>query len=245
MEFQEYTEKNISHKLISGICFIVVMCLALKITTNISNGNITWNCENPILGSYVYLLLGFVIMYFFSSIIVEYRYDTNIIPYIASIIMVFVLTFFLITMPPQNFGTKHILWFAYLFCLSMMLMPSRLNENTVIKTLVISVGIFLTLSVFAYLFKDFIPISWERQLIYVLIGIIIVSIISAVFYSNSKAIFTYISIISIIVFGLFILIDTRKLEMIDCNNPDYINNTINLLLDSVNIFVNVYSLNSN
>ena len=126
----------------------------------------------------------------------------------------------------------------------MMLVPSRLNGNTVIKTLVISVGIFLTLTVFANLFKDFIPMSWERQLIYVLIGIIIVSIISAVFYSNSKMIFTYISIISIIVFGLFILIDTRKLEMIDCNNPDYINNTINLLLDSVNIFVNVYSLNN-
>ena len=119
------------------------------------------------------------------------------------------------------------------------------QSNKVIKTLIISVGIFLTLSVFANLFKDFVPMSWERQLIYALIGLIIVSIISAVFYSNSKMIFTYISIISLIVFGLFILIDTRKLELIDCNNPDYINNTLNLLLDSVNIFLNVYSLNNN
>ena len=85
--------------------------------------------------------------------------------------------------------------------------------------------------------------SWERQLIYVLIGLIVISIFSAVFYSNSKTVFTYISIISLIVFGLFTLIDTRKLELIDCSNPDYINNTLNLLLDSVNIFVNVYSLN--
>lgn len=244
MEFQEYSEKNINHKVLSGICLIVIMCIALNLTTNISNGKFTWNCNNPILGSYLYLLLGFVSMYFFSSIIVDYGYDNNIVPYISSIIMVFVLTFLVITMPAKNFGSKHLLWFAYLFCLSMILNPSRLNKNIVIKTLVISVGIFLTLSVFANLFKDLIPVSWERQLIYALIGLIIVSIISAVFYSNSKTIFTYISIISIIVFGLFILIDTKKLELIDCTNPDYINNTLNLLLDSVNIFVNVYSLNS-
>jgi FtsH-binding integral membrane protein len=245
MEFQDYTEGNTNHKLISGICFIIVMCVALKITTNLSNGKLNWNCENPIVGSYLYLLLGFITMYFFSSIIVENKYDSNIVPYIASVIMVFVLTFFLIMMPPQNFGTKHVLWFAYLFCLSMVLSPSRLNGNKVFKTLIISVGIFLTLSVFANLFKDFVPLSWERQLIYVLLGLIVVSIISSVFYSNSKMIFTYISIISLIVFGLFTLIDTRKLEMMDCNNPDYINNTLNLFLDSVNIFLNVYSLNNN
>ena len=244
MEFQDYTEGNINHKLISGICFIVVMCVALKITTNFSNGKIKWNCENPILGSYLYLLLGFITMYFFSSIIVENKYDSSIVPYIASVIMVFVLTFFVIIMPPQNFTSKHLLWFAYLFCLSMILGPSRLKSNTMIKTLIISVGIFLTLSVFANLFKDLVPMSWERQLIYVLLGLIIVSIISAIFFSNSKMIFTYISIISLIVFGLFTMIDTRKLELIDCNNPDYINNTLNLLLDSVNIFVNVYSLNN-
>lgn len=242
MEFVD-AEKNVNHKFISGICFIIVMCVALKITTNISNGKFSWNCENPILGSYIYLLLGFVIMYFFGSIIAENRYDSNMVPFIGSIIMVFVLTFLVITMPPQNFGSKHFLWFAYLFCLTMILSPSRLNGNKVMKTLIISVGIFLTLSVFANVFKDLVPMSWERQLIYALLGLIVVSIISAVFYRNSKMVFTYISIISLIVFGLFVLIDTRKLEMIDCNNPDYINNTLNLLLDSVNIFLNVYSLN--
>ena len=246
MEFEYFTEKkNITHKLISSICFIIIICVVLKITTNLTNGKLHWNCENPILGSYLYLLLGFVTKYFFSTIIIENGYDNNIVTYVGSIIMVFVLTFLIILMPPQNFGTKHFLWFAYLFCLCIILNPSRLQENIVMKTLFISVGIFLTLSIFAYLFKDFVPISWERQLIYVLLGLIIVSIISAVFYSNSKTVFTYISIISIIVFGLFVLIDTRKLEMIDCNNPDYINNTLNLLLDAVNIFVNVYSLNSN
>jgi len=243
MEFESNVETNINHQVISGICFIVVMCVALKITTNLAKGQFTWNCENPILGSYLYLLLGFVSMYFFSSVIAKNQYDSNMVPYIASIIMVFVLTFFVITMPPQNMSSKHLLWFAYLFCLSMILSPSRLKSNTVIKTLIISVGIFLTLSVFANLFKDYVPMSWERQLIYVLIGLIVISILSAVFYSNSKMVFTYISIISLIVFGLFTLIDTRKLEMIDCTNPDYINNTLNLLLDSVNIFVNVYSLN--
>jgi FtsH-binding integral membrane protein len=244
MEFVD-AEKSVNHKIISGICFIIVMGVALKITTNLSKGSLNWNCENPILGSYLYLLLGFVTMYFFGAIIAENRYDTNMVPFFASIIMVFVFTFLVITMPPQNFGSKHLLWFAYLFCLTMVISPSRLQSNKVIKTLIISVGIFLTLSVFANLFKDFVPMSWERQLIYALIGLIIVSIISAVFYSNSKMIFTYISIISLIVFGLFILIDTRKLELIDCNNPDYINNTLNLLLDSVNIFLNVYSLNNN
>lgn len=245
MEFQDYSQKNINHKVISGICLIVIMGIALNLTTNISKGDLNWNCNNPILGSYLYLLLGFVCMYFFSSIIIEYGYDKNIVPFISSIIMVFVLTYFVITMPPKNFGGKHLLWFAYLFCLSMILSPSRLNKNIVIKTLIISVGIFLTLSVFANIYKDLVPVSWERQLIFALIGLILVSIISSVFYSNNKTIFTYISIISIIVFGLFTLIDTKKLELIDCTNPDYINNTLNLLLDSVNIFVNVYSLNSN
>ena len=243
----DYTidNKNLfNHKIISSISFIIIMCIALGITTNIKNGDLRWNCDTPLLSSYIYLLLGFISMYFFSVMIAEYGYDNNLIPMIASIVMVFVLTYFIISTPAENIVMKHLIWFGYLFCLSMILRPSSLKGNIVINTIIISLGIFLLLTVFANIFKEYISVSWERQLIYVLILLIIVSIVSAVFFSNTKKIFTYISIVSIIVFALFFLIDTQKIQKIDCNNPDYINNTINLFLDSINIFVNVYSLNN-
>jgi FtsH-binding integral membrane protein len=125
-----------------------------------------------------------------------------------------------------------------------MLFPSRMVDNSVYKSIILTVGIFLTLTVFANVFPNLVQMSWERTLIFALLVLIIITIINGVFYNNRK-LFTYISVISIGVFALFTIIDTRKLGLMDCAKPDYIENTLNLFLDTINIFVNVYSLNSN
>jgi FtsH-binding integral membrane protein len=51
---------------------------------------------------------------------------------------------------------------------------------------------------------------------------------------------------SILLFSMYIMVDTKKIiiNAENCVNPDYINESINLVLDTMNIFTNMYSLNN-
>jgi FtsH-binding integral membrane protein len=240
----DFENVNINHEFISKISFVVVFLYAINATVSFKNGRLSWNCDSPLLGSYLYLLLGFMAMYFFSTVIVKRGLDNSMTNVFSSFILALVLTFVLFVIPSDYVITKHLVWFIYLFCLSIMLFPSRMVDNSVYKSIILTVGIFLTLTVFANVFPNLVQMSWERTLIFALLVLIIITIINGVFYNNRK-LFTYISVISIGVFALFTIIDTRKLGLMDCAKPDYIENTLNLFLDTINIFVNVYSLNSN
>ena len=54
------------------------------------------------------------------------------------------------------------------------------------------------------------------------------------------------SYLSILLFSMYIMFDTKKIivNAENCVNPDYINESINLVLDTMNIFTNMYSLNN-
>ena len=53
-----------------------------------------------------------------------------------------------------------------------------------------------------------------------------------------------LSYIGIVLFSLFIMYDTKKLiiNSQNCENPDYINESLNLFLDSINLFQNMYHI---
>ena len=58
-------------------------------------------------------------------------------------------------------------------------------------------------------------------------------------YQQYKKYFSY-ALIALFIF--FILSDTKHIikQSKNCQNPDYINNSLNIVLDSMNIFSNIY-----
>ena len=111
------------------------------------------------------------------------------------------------------------------------------------SNIIITITLYLVLTFVANVFADKINLGWERYLLLALTLMILVYIVG-IFTGLSKTSIKTLAIIGIIVFSLFILVDTKRLNTIHCDNPDYINNTMGLFLDALNLFSNFQNLNS-
>jgi len=132
-----------------------------------------------------------------------------------------------------------------------MLSPLYLNNkglfySTGLKT----VGILTVLSIVAFIFRDNIQDYWGGYLFLGLISVLVALIVEVVltYFGKIKTDSKYgktLSYIIIVLFIFYILYDTKKIIQgaNNCVNPDYINNSLDLVLDSLNIFTNVYRNN--
>ena len=229
-----------NHIFISSIAFITILLSALYY----SQSGLKWNCDNPIISNYLYLILAFVSVYMFISILSNKpELFANHYMFFGAAILTLILIYLIITISPKNFITKHIFWFIFLFLISYIMTPRFLNSSSsiYIKSIVISIIIFVGMSILGYLFRDSIPLGMSKYLLAALIVLIIAMVMTFIFGVSRKYIKS-ISIIGVVIFVLFILVDTKRLYTVDCDNLDYINNSTHLFLDGINLFSSVHNL---
>jgi len=218
--------------LIAAISFVVI----LAITLNISSTNLAWNCDHPLLSNYLYIILAFVATWLFSTALPT---NVNLPMYIVSIIGIFILLFIIIALPSKYFILKHAVWFLYLAAFSYIFIPVIQKSE---KMVCITAGLFIVLSFIANIFIDKISLGWEKYMMIALIGLILIMVVSLFLPPSQNFIYT-ISYMTIGLFSLFIFVDTKRLLMANCSNPDYINSSMSLFLDALNIFTAVNNLN--
>jgi FtsH-binding integral membrane protein len=221
------------NNLISAICFIVILALTLQT----SSTGLIWNCDNAVASNYLYVLLAFVSIWFFITLIPE---NMNSSLYILAIINIFVLLFVILFIPSKYFIVKHLVWFLYLLAMAYIIKPS-IQRNNIVFTVLITAGLFILLSFLGSIFGDYISFGWEKYLLMGLIGLILISIVSFFLPRNQNFIYT-ISYITIGLFAMFVLVDTKKILSVNCADPDYINSSMSLFLDVLNIFSAVNNL---
>ena len=229
-----------NHILVSSVAFITVLLTALYY----SQSGLKWNCNNPIVSNYLYLILAFVGVYMFISILSNSpQLFVNHYMFFVIAILTLVIIYFLITIPSQNFITKHIFWFIFLFLISYIMTPRFLNSSSsiYIKSIIISIIIFVGMSILGHIFKDNIPLGMTKYLLGALI-VLILAIIMSFIFGVSREYMKSISIVGVVIFVLFILVDTKRLYSINCDNPDYINNSTHLFLDGINLFSSIHNL---
>jgi len=226
------------YTLISAISFLVI----LTITITTSSKGLQWNCNHPIASNYLYISLAFISIWLFINLLPNITPQTINMPiYIISILCTFVLLFVIILMPSKYFVMKHIVWFIYLAAIAYIMKPSLIGNN-VVYSVIISFVLFIVLSFLANTFSDKISLGWEKYLIMALIGLILVMIVSFFIPRNQNFIYT-ISYITIGLFALFVMVDTKRILSVDCVDPDYIRSSMNLFLDALNIFTAVNNIN--
>jgi FtsH-binding integral membrane protein len=213
--------------LISAICFIVILALTLQT----SSTGLIWNCDNAVASNYLYVLLAFVSIWFFITLIPE---NMNSSLYILAIINIFVLLFVILFIPSKYFVIKHLVWFLYLLAMAYIIKPS-IQRHNIVFTVLITAGLFILLSFLGSIFGEHISLGWEKYLLMGLIGLILISVVSFFLPRNQNFIYT-ISYITIGLFAMFVLVDTKKILSVNCANPDYINSSMSLFLDVLNIF---------
>jgi FtsH-binding integral membrane protein len=154
--------------------------------------------------------------------------------YILAIINIFVLLFVILFIPSKYFIVKHLVWFLYLVAMAYIIKPS-IQRNNIVFTVLITTGLFILLSFLGSMFSEYISLGWEKYLLMGLIGLILISVVSFFLPRNQNFIYT-ISYITIGLFAMFVLVDTKKILSVNCADPDYINSSMSLFLDVLNIF---------
>jgi FtsH-binding integral membrane protein len=215
------------NQLISSICFIVILALTLQT----SSTGLKWNCDNAVASNYLYVLLAFVSIWFFITMLPE---NMNSSLYILAIINIFVLLFVILFIQSKYFIVKHLVWFLYLVAMAYIIKPS-IQRNNIVFTVLITTGLFILLSFLGSMFSEYISLGWEKYLLMGLIGLILISVVSFFLPRNQNFIYT-ISYITIGLFAMFVLVDTKKILSVNCADPDYINSSMSLFLDVLNIF---------
>ena len=122
-------------------------------------------------------------------------------------------------------------------------------NNVFLRTLITTLVIVLGLTAVAFYKPEMISLSWGPILI-TLLEIGIVMRILNIFLNknpNTQGKMSYIlSYVFIIIFSFLLLYDTKKLQVNakKCIIPDYVNESISIFLDIINLFSNLGRVNS-
>jgi len=239
-------------KLLHYCLTIGVLVLAIA-KNSLSYNPIRFHCDNYILNTYLYFLLSWGIVMACNTYLEEKNIKLHdlfsgpftILLALGSIGLIVGLLF----VPPQMFFTKHLLYIMWVMFMGIMMYPMYAkNKNLFYHVGLTTFLLLLVLSIFAYARPDLIKNSWGTYLFIMLITLLGARLIElfAGFKHNSNY-SRVISYISIVVFSLYVMFDTKNIiiNADNCVNPDYINESVNLFLDSMNLFTNIYSVNDN
>jgi FtsH-binding integral membrane protein len=236
-------ENLINYFLISVIICIILLFSAFN--------NFKLTCNNYILNTYLYLILSFFIVYIYLQLLNFYKINIKTtLAFLGSFILTLILIVSITLLSPQQILLKHSLWLLFLGFIALSFQPlyNRLNKNLIKSTFLATVLIATILSLFAQFFPNLISFSLGPILFIALLSVILVEILNIFFFKKEDSIKNqkWISIFCIFLFSLFILYDTKVLLLHQktCIIPDYINESLKLFLDMINMFVNLLRLRS-
>ena len=161
------------------------------------------------------------------------------------LVLSIILILGLVMLPPKYFLTKHIIWVLWLCNMALFLYPLY-KENYAtfyhsgLTTLLLVVG----LSLFAYFKPELISDAWFNMLFVSLIVLLLATIVERLLANwgiiHEKKYSKTLSYIAIVLFSFWVLYDTKKIlkNAENCVNPDYITQSLDIVLDSLNIFTN-------
>ena len=205
-------------------------------------------CNNYILNSYLYILLSLLIVS--SGVILLEKWNKNLFFFRSRstfwILLFFSLGTLMTTMftDSRNTMLKHSFWFVLMMFFSVIVFPVYLltkKTNTLQSTLGTLFIMVASLTAIAFYNPDLISLSLGPVLLIFLLGGIVLSIMNMLL-SSKKTFTKYHNILSylfIVLFSVFILYDTKKLQVNakKCVIPDYINESLGIFLDIMNLFV--------
>lgn len=233
--------KNI---LIIGIIFWFI------INNSITINPLSFKCDNYLFNTYLYLILAVAII---LATIDTMSYNkvffngwARFVIAVFSIILIVIIS----NISAKHFLTKHLLFIIFIALMASMLYPLYIHNKILFNQTALTTLILLViLSFIAMFFPQYIGNNWITYLTIALIGLIIARIVEMGFswYNKKESKNVYsriISYISILVFIMFVLYDTKKVQEHAklCIEADYINESLNLFLDGINLFSNIYNV---
>lgn len=242
-----------NYKILSSILSIVIV-LFLIIKNSLAFNPIRFHCPNYILNSYLYLFLSIAIVFTSLLSLEESKIDSSQIFKGNAIIFLFILSmlliFALIYVGPEYFFTKHALWILYLIISGIFIYPIFQKKKGIFYQSGLTTLLLITcLSIVTFVKPELISDNWFLPLfigLIVLIGTRIIERLLSIYGVIDNRIYSkLISYVGILLFSFWTLYDTKQLikRGANCVNPDYINQSLDIFLDALNIFVKLTDIN--
>jgi len=229
---------------------ILLLLVILAILKNSFVKN-KFTCKNFLLNAYLYILLGFILVATSIDLFKHYKtpslydvYKSHGMRLFMALFVTIGLLIAVIATPPKFLVGKHIIWVTWIAVLGYIFYPlaqlrPRVFEQT--KLLVFTYMVFLTLITFNW--PSMVSLSWGKTLFMLLILLILIHVVG--FFSPYTSQTHYmISYAAIVLFSFLMLYDTKKLmvKAKQCVKADYINDSLGVFLDGMNLFVNMFHL---
>ena len=153
--------------------------------------------------------------------------------------------------PVKYMIPKHLLWLLFVLLIGIIMYPMiryTKNKDAILSALLTTIFLVVILSVVAFWKPEWISLSWGPVLFVLLLAGIILELTSIFIFGTHRdsSSYTYKAFMYffIVLFMFYVLYDTKLLQIRAklCKIPDYLNESLNLFLDIVNIFVRILAL---
>lgn len=228
---------------------------------SVSLSPLRFHCNNYMLNTYLYFILSWGIV---LSTVTAVQYKniplqqifTKPFTILLSIGCIALILGLMALKAKTSFITKHILFILLLILFGVTLYPLYiLNKDRFNHVGLTTIAIFLVLSTITALKPELISDSWSMYLFIAVIALFIARLVEIFVIERGidGKLSNYSRMVSygaICIFSLFIMYDTKQVLVnasgckVSPFGPDYINESINLFLDSMNLFTNLYRVES-
>lgn len=216
---------------------------------------IRFHCDNYIFSTYLYFILSWAIALATVTKMSKDRYELNKVftgPFMVMIFLCSILLLMGIMMLPNKFFlTRHVFFILKLILIGVTLYPLYvLNKERFNHVAITTLLILTILSILVFINPNLISDNIVTYLFIGLLGVVIARLVELfIVYKSKKPNSEYSKILNyivIILFSLYIMYDTKTIikNSKDCRlnpfGPDFIQEAINLFLDSLNMFSGIY-----
>ena len=234
----------------NSLLFLCIIVSFLIYKNAYVKGKLT--CNNYILNSYLYILLSILVV---SSMVI--LVDKNVASlkiffnFWVMLLLSFGFLFLTLFTDPRSTLLKHGAWVALMFFFGISMWPIyKITKatNTFQSTLATTFSLVSILTAIAFYNPNMISLKMGPILLVGLISGILLSIFTRLLAKRKTflSVDYYLSYIFVFLFSLFVLYDTKKLQMNakKCVVPDYVNESLNIFLDIMNLFSRLGNINS-
>lgn len=220
---------------ITTVFCLILIVLALLYTRSFKNDMPT--CDNYTTNVYLYVLLGLLLVAFTILFMEKTRTPVTMTKSIVALAVAILIIWFLMDTPAENIIATHSLWLGLMICLAVMfysIYEYSQYRGTLIITAIVVFLLTTIMTLIVFLNPNMVSPNMATIAVLGLGALLGITIVSYLYGSINMP---FIGWLTIFVFGLFLLVDTRILieHGSVCTFPNYPLDSVNLLLDGVGI----------
>ena len=231
------------------LLFIIVILAIIK--NSFSSKTMRFTCNNFLLNAYLYIFLSFLLIAF-SIDMYQYLKVPSLVDlfkgrfyrFVMAVFFSVLLLIVVMSWPSKHVVGKHAAWITWIATMGYFVYPlKQKNPRVFEQAKVLTFAIMAALTGAAFTWPSKISLNWGSTLFVLLLGLIIVHLVGF-FYPYTSTMHYLIIYAGLLLFSFFMLYDTKLLivKAKECVKADYINDSLGVFLDGMNIFVRIFSV---